>query len=96
MASTPHADNVTLEQVMILAEQLRPVDQARLVARLATKVEQLLDTIELDMIEGVDSSPAPRPLRGLFADLGTAPSTEEIDQVQQEMWAKIHQEENRS
>jgi hypothetical protein len=86
MASTPHANDVTLEQVMTLAEQLRPVDQARLVARLATKVEQLLDTIE----EAEPSlSLSPRPLRGLFADLGTAPSAEEIDEVQQEMWAKI-------
>ena len=33
-----------------------------------------------------------QPLRGLLADLGPAPSAEDIDEVQQEMWGTFAQE----
>ena len=73
---------ITFEQVFSLAQRLRPVDQARLVVRLAPKVEWLLTQVESTL------PPISRvPLRGLLSDLGTAPSAEEIDQVQQEMWS---------
>jgi len=40
------------------------------------------------LFEQVGSSPAKRvSLRGLLADLGQAPSSEEIDEVRREMWA---------
>ncbi|MBE7529401.1 MAG: hypothetical protein HS099_06685 [Ardenticatenaceae bacterium] len=71
---------MSLDEVLILAKQLRPVDQARLVARLAPQVERVL--------EQVDPSPLPHPsLRGLLADLGPAPSAQDIDTAQREMWA---------
>lgn len=41
------ADEVTFDQVFSLAQQLRPVDQVRLVARLAPKVEWMLEQVEL-------------------------------------------------
>lgn len=80
-------DEVTFDQVFSLAQRLRPVDQVRLVARLAPKVEWMLEQVELT----TNTQPR-KPLRGLLADLGTAPSAEEIDEVQQEMWATFAQE----
>lgn len=70
--------DVTLDQVLALARRLRPVDQARLIARLAPTVEQLL--------QPPSAGPRP-PLRGFLADLGTAPSDADITEVQHEMWA---------
>lgn len=73
---------ITLDQVLALARRLRPVDQARLVARLASTVELVLDQAEQSGL------PPPRtPIRGLLRDLGPAPSVEEIDEVRREMWA---------
>lgn len=81
-------NEVTFEQVFLLAQRLRPVDQARLVVRLAPKVEWLLMKIEST------SPPSSRiPLRGLWSDLGTAPSAEDIDQVQREMWSTFAENE---
>ena len=75
---------VTLDQVLALARRLPPVDQARLVARLAPMVERVLDQAE------PSSTAAPRtPLRGLLADLGPAPSAEAIDEVRREVWASF-------
>lgn len=81
-------DDVTFEQVLVLAQQLRPMDQARLVARLAPKVEWILDHVE----KGFDASPPKKRLRGLLSDLGTAPSAAEIDQIQRELWTSIDEE----
>ncbi|MFN2169486.1 MAG: hypothetical protein ACK2U9_24910 [Anaerolineae bacterium] len=81
------ADDVTFEQVLVLAQRLRTVDQARLVARLAPKVEWVLN-----QVEPIVSSQSRTPLRGLLADLGPAPSAEDIDEVQREMWATLTQE----
>lgn len=81
------AEEVTFDQVFNLAQRLRPVDQVRLMARLAPKVEWMLQQVETD-------TPVHerKPLRGLLADLGPAPSAEEIDEVQHEMWASFAQE----
>ncbi|MEZ4730136.1 MAG: hypothetical protein R3E79_23645 [Caldilineaceae bacterium] len=81
------ADEVTFEQVFSLAQQLRPQDQVRLIARLAPKVEWILEQVE-------STTPVltRKPLRGLLADLGPAPSAEEIDEVQHEMWATFGQD----
>lgn len=81
------ADEVTFDQVFSLAQRLRPMDQVRLVARLAPKVEWMLEQVEPTTLVQTR-----RPLRGLLADLGPAPSAEEIDEVQQEMWATFAQE----
>ena len=76
------AAGMTLEDVLAMARRLRPVDQARLVARLAPMVERVLDQAEPPSMP-----PSRTPIRGLLADLGPAPSAEEIDEVRREMWA---------
>ena len=81
------ADEITFDQVFDLAQRLRPVDQARLIARLAPKMEWLLD-----QVEPVTTVQPRQSLRGLLADLGPAPSAEDIDEVQREMWAAFAQE----
>jgi hypothetical protein len=78
--TTKTSADITFEQVFILAQQLRPVDQARLVVRLAPRVEQFLN-----QVEGMEAPHPRQPLRGWFADLGPAPSAEDIDEAQREM-----------
>jgi len=82
--ATSYGSEVSFEQVLILAQQLRPVDQARLVVHLAAQLEAILNEVE-----GLEASRPRQPLRGWFADLGLAPSAEDIDEVQREMWATI-------
>jgi hypothetical protein len=80
------ATEITLDQVLALAQRLRPVDQARLVVRLASKVERALEKAE-------PAIASPRvPLRGMLAHLGSAPSAEDIDEVQREMWVRWDRE----
>jgi hypothetical protein len=77
---------VTLEQVLDLAQKLSPRDQARLVVRLAPAIERVL--------EQPLTAPIPRtPIRGRFADLGPAPSAEEIDEARREAWANFPRED---
>jgi len=67
---------ITLEQVVFLARRLPPLEKIRLIGWIAPEIER-------DMRQR-------RPLRsllGLCADLGTAPSAEDIDKVRLEMWA---------
>jgi hypothetical protein len=78
---------VTLDQVLGLAQQLSPRDQARLVARLAPVIEDALEQQQL-----MPSVPR-TPLRGRFADLGPAPSAEEIDEARREAWANFPRED---
>ena len=81
MAETKAA---TLEQVVSLARQLPPVEKIRL-------IERMVPEIERDML-------GQRPLKrksllGLCADLGPAPSTEDIDEIRREMWAGFPRED---
>lgn len=80
-------DEVTFDQVFTLAQRLRPLDQMRLLVRLAPKVESILEQVEPATASSVRTQ-----LRGLLADLGPAPSAEEIDAVQHEMWGSFAQE----
>jgi hypothetical protein len=85
MQSTPIAVNdVTFDQVLSLALRLRPIDQARLAARLAPKVEMLLERIE-----SLAKDPPRKRLRGMLKDLGPAPPAEDMEEVQREIWASI-------
>jgi hypothetical protein len=75
----------TLEQVVSLARQLRPVEKIRL-------IERMVPEIERDML-------GQRPLKrksllGLCADLGPAPSPEDIDEIRHEMWADFPREDS--
>lgn len=77
---------ITLDQVLALARRLRPVDQARLIVRLAPTMEHMLTQPQL-------STETARPrLRGLLADLGPAPSDTDITETQREMWATFPSE----
>ena len=69
---------MTLEQALTMAEQPSPGEQLRLIERIVPGIQRSIS----------DVLPAPnRSLLGFCADLGTAPSAEEIDEVQREMWA---------
>lgn len=71
--------DVTLDQVLALARRLHPVDQARLIARLAPLMEHLVPQQQ--------PSTGRPPLRGMLADLGVAPSDSDLRTIQREMWA---------
>lgn len=75
---------MTLEEVLILVKQLSLVDKVRLIERVAAEIERGLMVTRL----------APRQsLWGLCADLGTAPSAADIDQVRREEWANFPRED---
>lgn len=72
----------TLEEVAPLALRLSPVDKARLIERIAS-----------DLQRDVTGSRSPRrSLYGILADLGPAPSAEEIDETRREAWANFPRE----
>ena len=68
-------EGVTLEQVLDLAKRLSPLDKIRSIEQVAPEIARHL----------AGSRPASqRSLWGLCADLGPAPSAEEIDQARRE------------
>jgi hypothetical protein len=79
-------EDVSFEQVLVLAQRLRPIDQARLAARLVPALETVLDQVNQS-----NSTAVRKPLRGMLADLGKAPSSEEINDVQRTMWASFNE-----
>ena len=76
---------LTYEEIAKLALNLPVADKLRLIERLATRVRY-----------DVGSEPAvPRQSwRGLLADLGPAPSAEEIDEARREMWGGVFREDS--
>jgi hypothetical protein len=74
----------TLEQVVSLARQLPPVEKIRL-------IERMVPEIERDMLG--QRPPRRKSLLGLCADLGPAPSAEDIDEIRREMWADFPRED---
>lgn len=79
-------EEITLETVLSLALRLRPVDQAKLMTRLAPQVESVLEIAD---ISSASIQPRQTSVRGILADLGPAPSAEDIDEVRREMWASL-------
>lgn len=71
---------IKFEQVLALAQQLSLSDQARLINHLSSRLE-----IELKGLKP-HTQPSRRSLHGILADLGPAPSAEDIDEVRREMW----------
>lgn len=84
MNNSATTEEITFEKVLNLARQLPDVDQARLVARLAPRVEWVVNQVVADK-----ASHHQKRLRGLLSDLGPAPSAQDIDEVQHEMWAYL-------
>lgn len=80
---TTTTTGTTLDQVLDLAQKLALADQARLIERLAPMI-----------VHALAAQPAPRDsLWGLLADLGPAPSAEEIDEARREAWANFPRED---
>ena len=74
----------TLHEVFNLAKKLSPRDKIRLIEHMAPEIERDL----------LSSQPKPRKsLWGLWADLGSAPSAEEIDKARREEWANFPRED---
>jgi len=74
---------VTLEQVISLAWRLPLVERVRLIERMAPQIER-------DMLR--QRTVKRKSLLGLCADLGPAPSAEEIDEIRHEMWVGFPRE----
>ncbi|WP_427161007.1 hypothetical protein ACQFX9_05170 [Aliinostoc sp. HNIBRCY26] len=75
---------MTLQEVIDLAKQLSTVDKVRL-------IQQIVPDIEQELIHEI---PTPRQsLWGLCADLGKAPSADEIDAARFEEWATFARED---
>lgn len=76
-------NTVTLEQVVTIANSLSPLDKLKLIERLACGLE--------DAVVNGEKKPR-RSLLGVLADLGPAPSAEEIDEARRETWSSISEE----
>jgi hypothetical protein len=74
---------MTLQEVVNLVKQLSRVDKVRL-------IKQVVPEIEKELI--AKSSTPRQSLWGLCADLGKAPSADEIDRVRREEWASFPRE----
>ncbi len=75
---------VTLEEALSLAKRLSPLDKVRLIEQITSEIKREL----------MAAPTAPRKsLWGLCADLGPAPSAEEIEQARQEEWANFPRED---
>ncbi len=75
---------VDLDQVLAMATQLSAVDKVRLVEGLAPQIEQDLREMRPTQVNS---------LLGLCADLGPAPSAEEIDAAGREAWSGFPRED---
>ena len=71
---------MTLEQVLQLAKQLSLSDKVRLIEQIAPEIQRELPP---------NHSQPRRSLWGICADLGTAPTAAEIDQVRRDVWANF-------
>jgi hypothetical protein len=80
------APGITLEEVVSYARKLPPLEKIRLIELIAPEIEQ-------DLREGLHRKGPRRSLLGLCADLGPAPSAEDIDEVRREMWANFPRED---
>lgn len=75
---------MTLQEVLKLAKQLTPIDKVRLIQQLTPDLEQEL----------AQQKPHPnKSLWGLCADLGQAPSCQEIDITRSEEWNNFPRED---
>lgn len=76
---------MSLKEVIKLAKQLSTVDKVRL-------IQQIAPDIERELTDKLSTHPR-QSLWGLCADLGNAPSTEEIDVARSEEWASFPRED---
>ncbi|MFN6527642.1 hypothetical protein [Nostoc sp. ChiSLP03a] len=76
---------MSLQEVIKLAKQLSTADKVRLIQQIAADIER-------ELIDKVSTLPC-QSLWGLCADLGNAPSTQEIDLARSEEWASFSRKE---
>ena len=79
-------ERVTLEQILMLAKQLTPLEKAQLIENMVPDLKVSLQSVSIGR----------RPLRsayGICADLGPAPSAEEIDEMRQELFKNFPRED---
>ncbi len=76
---------MSLQQVIKLAKQLSTVDKVRL-------IQQIAPDIERELTDKLSTLPH-QSLWGLCADLGNAPSADEIDIARSEEWASFPRED---
>jgi hypothetical protein len=75
---------MTLDQIIEQAKQLTPRQKMRLIQAISLDIEQAL----------IKPKVKPhRSLLGICADLGKAPSAEDIDEIRQEMWSNFEDED---
>lgn len=75
--------STTLEEVTTLALGLPPLERLRLIEKLASTLERDWQT----------QRPPLSSSYGLWADLGPAPSAEEIDEARREAWGSFSNED---
>ena len=71
----------TLEAVLAQAFGLSTLDKVRLIEKVTPKIEEEIRSRQ------VQPAKPYRSLWGICRGLGSAPSSEDIDQARQEMWA---------
>jgi len=76
----------SVESLVLLAQQLPPAERARL-------IQQVAATLVQETSENQSVKRPKRSLLGLWADLGPAPSAEEIDEARREMWGNFPRED---
>ncbi|HMV49253.1 MAG TPA: hypothetical protein PLD20_05895 [Blastocatellia bacterium] len=78
---------ITMDQIVNMAKMLKPAEREQLISRLK-------GLLESSSIKSEPESLTPRrPLRGMLADLGPAPSAEDIDEAKREMWGNFPRED---
>ena len=84
--------NASLQNVLHLAKQLTPIEKVQLIEKIVPDLEAHLEIIDT-------SRTSPKlPLRsvyGLCADLGPAPSAEDIDDIRREIFENFAKEKNK-
>lgn len=75
---------VSMKEILHLVSQLSVIDKVRL-------IEQIAPQIEHDL--GVAAVVSRKSLHGLCANLGPAPSAEEIEAARREAWAAFPRED---
>ena len=83
-------EEITLDVVLSLARRLRPSDQVQLATRLAPEPKTVMEQLEATPVIPRSRSES---IYGILADLGPAPSAEDIDEVRREMWASLTHED---
>lgn len=76
--------DAVVNQLKGLLKQLTPSEKAEVVAWLGNALKEELPQLPLSTRQSA---------RGLWADLGVAPSAEEIDEARHEMWGNFPRED---